>query len=64
MKLLSRNPPSHIRRAKKSQWKFTLCEDALFDLGYNAGEGEVRSLKGRLLAAVNWLFASGTHGTA
>lgn len=50
MKLLSRNPPSHIRRAKKTQWKYTLCEDARFDLGYDAGEGEVRSLKGRLLA--------------
>lgn len=50
MKILSRNPPNHIRRAKKTQWKYTLCEDAVFDLGYNAGEGEVRSLRGRLLA--------------
>lgn len=50
MKLLSKNPPDYIRRAKRTQWEYTLTEDVRFDLGYDAGQGEARSLTGRILA--------------
>ncbi len=53
MKLLSPRPIKYLRRSKKRQWKAVLCEDVLFDLGYDAGQGEARTPNGRLLASWN-----------